>query len=266
MIKRNLAADENYSMYHIEISRKMAEGAAVALLPGSPERAALIAQSLDKPKLLARHRGLEGWLGYLDGTPVISQSTGMGGPSLEIVVQELMKLGVNAFLRVGTTGSIQSDVAIGTIIITEAAVRLDGTSDHYAPKEFPAAADVELTHSLISAAKASGAPYASGLTVSSASFYAGQERYDNATGYVQRAFQGSLAEWQKLGVLNYEMEAAALYTIARASGAKAGCLCGAIANRTKSEEPNRALIAEIEKKAINVALEGLKIYIKNVGL
>ncbi len=256
-----IVEDENYSMYHIEVSRSQIQGARAAIVPGSPERAAEIASRLNEPRLLARHRGLEGWLGILDGHPVVVQSTGMGGPSTEIVMQELMMLGIEVFLRVGTTGSIQPEIPVGTVIVSEAAVRIDGTSDHYAPKEYPAAADIFLTADLIQAADALDVTYASGLTASSATFYAGQERYDSAVGYVPRHFQKSLEEWQRLNVLNYEMEAAAIFTIARAAGVAAGCVCGAIAHRTESEAVDRDMIAQTEDAAIRVALEGLKKYL-----
>jgi len=261
MNRVRIVEDPDYVMYHIELSKAAIKGARCAIVPGSPERAAAIASQLENPVRLAQHRGLEGWLGYLGEFPVVVQSTGMGGPSTEIVIQELMMLGIDVLLRVGTTGSIQPEIPVGTVIISEAAVRLDGSSDHYAPKEYPAAADVALTYNLIEGAKTAGAQWASGVTASSATFYAGQERYDNAAGYVPRHMQGTLEDWQNLNVLNYEMEAGALFTIARASGVRSGCVCGAIAHRVGGEAPHRDKIAETEQKAIDVALAGLRTFL-----
>ena len=260
MERCRIVQDPALRLYHVELSRDMLEGAHFAVTPGAPERAAAIAARLEDPRQLSDHRGLAGYLGRLNGVPVLVQSTGMGGPSTEIVVQELLMLGIDTFLRVGTTGSIQPEVAVGTTIITEAAVRLDGTSDHYLPPAFPAVADLHLTYSLLKAAQSLGMPYACGLTVSSASFYAGQERYDSATGYVPRHLQGSLEEWRRLGVLNYEMEAATLFALARSAGARAGCVCGAIAQRSQSESPARDRIHAIEEQTITVALAGLSAY------
>ena len=108
-----LVEDENLLMYHIEISRNMLEGCHTAIVPGAPERAALIAQSLENPKKIGSHRGLDSWLGYLGKHPVLVTNTGMGGPTLEIVTQELVRLGIDTFLRVGTCGAIQPNIPSG---------------------------------------------------------------------------------------------------------------------------------------------------------
>ena len=266
MSKVRVIEDRTFVHYHTELSRESILDAKTAITPGAPERAKLIAQYLDEPRLAAEHRGLAGWVGLLNGVPVVVQSTGMGGPSTEIVQQELMQLGVENFLRIGTCGSIQPDVPVGTLIVTEAAVRLDGTSDHYAPPMFPAAADIELTWALREAARAAGVVWRSGITASSATFYPGQERYDSATGYVPQSRQGSLKEWQALGVLNFEMEAAALFTIARSAGLRAGCICGAIAHRTASESVHRDVIRKAEEDCAQVAMEALKSFHKRIGV
>ena len=247
----------DYVQYHLTISREMTRGARAAIIPGAPERAELIAQGLQKPRKIGSHRGLDSWLGELEGQPVLVVNTGMGGPTLEIVVQELIQLGVGTFLRIGTTGAIRPEIAVGSLIVTEAAIRLDGTSDHYAPPCYPAAGSVELVVALRQAARRLGRAVHSGLTVSSATFYPGQERYDSAAGYVRRDFQGSLAEWQALGALNYEMEAGALFTICRTMGLHAGCICAAVANRTQSEQVVREVIRKGEEAAAEVGLAAL---------
>ncbi len=249
--------DPNHKQYHIEVSQNLMEGARAAVIPGAPERAALIAQSLDNPKKIASHRGLDSWLGRLNGKPVLVTNTGMGGPTTEIVTQELAQLGVEIFLRIGTTGAIQEHIPVGSLVISEAAIRLDGSSDHYAPSCYPAVADVDMVVALRDATKKAGLPTFSGITVSSATFYPGQERYDNAAGYVQRRFRESVAEWRDLGALNFEMESGTLFTMCRTMGLRAGCICAVVANRTQSEAVVREEILKAEKAATAVGLDAL---------
>jgi len=253
-----IVKDISYKMYHLELSRELSRNAQVAIIPGAPERAALIAASLADPVRVASHRGLDSWVGTLSGKPVLVTNTGMGGPTTEIVVQELAQLGVTTFLRIGTCGAIREDIPVGSLIVTEAAVRLDGTSEHYAPLRYPAVADLDLTLALRNAAQSCGVPVFSGITASSASFYPGQERYDSAGGYVREAFRGSVDEWRALGVLNFEMESGTLFTMCRTMGLKAGCLCAAVANRTQSEAVVRDVIRRSEEAATKAGLLALE--------
>ncbi|WP_443686382.1 phosphorylase family protein, partial [Phascolarctobacterium faecium] len=126
-------------------------------------------------------------------------------------------------------------VELGDLVINKAAVRLDGTSQHYAPLNFPAVASFELTLALQQAAESLSIPYHTGISVSSDTFWPGQERYDSYTGYVRKSLQGSLQEWQALGALNYEMETAALFIVAQSFGLQAASICGVVAKRTDSE-------------------------------
>jgi len=255
--------DKDHVQYHIELSRNLIEGAKVAIIPGAPERAALIASKLYEPKKIASHRGLDSWLGKLGDHKILVTNTGMGGPTTEIVVQELARVGIESFLRIGTTGAIQSHIDVGSLVISEAAIRIDGTSDHYAPPCYPAAANIEMVWALRQAAKTTGIDTHSGITVSSATFYPGQERYDSASGYVHKGFQGSVEEWQALGALNFEMESGTLFTMCRTMGLNAGCICAVVANRMTSEAPVREEILKAEEAATTVGLEDLKVYLKN---
>lgn len=249
--------DMDQVQYHIHLSRRMIGETRAAVIPGAPERAELIASHLDGAKRIASHRGLDSWLGTLADAPVLVTNTGMGGPTTEIVVQELAQLGVDIFLRIGTTGAIRDEIPVGSLIITEAAVRLDGSSDHYAPPPFPAVADIDMVVSLREAARALDVPVFSGLTISSATFYPGQERYDSASGYVHRGLTGSLDEWRALGVLNYEMESGTLFTMCRTMGLRAGCVCAVVANRSQSEMVVRDVIHQAEEAATRVGLSAL---------
>ena len=153
---------------------------------------------------LTSHREYTSCLTQVQNRPVLVCSTGMGGPSTAICLEELARLGIKRVIRVGTTGSIQEGLELGDVVIIKAAVRLEGTSAHYAPLEFPAVADFELTQLLAYAALVESVPHQVGICCSSDTFWPGQERYDSFTGYVLRRFQGSMKEWQQLGVTNYE--------------------------------------------------------------
>ena len=223
-------------LYHVGFAAHALEGATLAVLPGDPGRVEPLAQALGKePHFIATHREYTSWLTYIGTRPVLVCSTGMGGPSVAICLEELARMGITHVIRVGTTGTIQESVALGDVIIDKASVRLDGTSQHYAPPEFPAVASFMVTQALVEAAKAAAAPYHLGIAASSDTFWPGQERYDSFTGYVPRRFQGTMREWQALGVLNYEMETSALFVTAQALGLHAGAVCGVVVKRTDSE-------------------------------
>lgn len=220
---------KSVSCYHLDLDEKKIEGARFAFLPGDPGRVEAIAKTFDpESREIANKREYRTYLGKMNGQSVLVTSTGIGGPSTSIAVDELAQLGVKTFIRIGTTGAIQKRIKVGDVIITSGSVRLDGTSTHYAPIEYPAVAGYEVLHALVEAANTTGISYHIGITASCDTFYPGQERYDSYSGYVIKRFQGSMEEWQKLNVLNYEMESAPLLTIAGALGLQAGCVTGVI--------------------------------------
>ncbi|POY44289.1 uridine phosphorylase [Avibacterium gallinarum] len=243
-------------VFHLGLTKAMLDGAQLAIVPGAPERVERIARLLDNPKFLAATREFTSWLGYLNGKAVVVCSTGIGGPSVSIAVEELAQLGVRTFLRIGTTGAIQPHINVGDILITTGAVRLDGASRHFAPLEYPAVADFTCTSMLHKAAlKNDKAKVHIGITASSDTFYPGQERYDTYTGKIYRHYQGSLKQWQELNVMNYEMESATLFTMCSALGLRAGMVAGAIVNRTQQEIPNEETIHQTEQNAIDIVVK-----------
>ena len=244
----------NREVFHLGLTLDNLCGANLAIVPGDPARVEKIAKLLDKPRFLASHREFTCWLAELDHHPVVICSTGIGGPSTSIAVEELAQLGVRTFLRVGTTGSIQHHIKVGDVVVTTAAVRLDGASLHFAPLEFPAVADFECTTALVNAARAVHAPLHIGITASSDTFYPGQERYDTYSGRVVSALQGSMAQWQAMGVLNYEMESATLLTMCASQGLRAGMVAGVIVNRTQQERPDPQIVQNAEEQAIQVVI------------
>ncbi|MCD4633217.1 uridine phosphorylase, partial [Proteus mirabilis] len=182
-------------VFHLGLTKNDLQGATLAIVPGDPKRVEKIAKLMDNPVHLASLREYTSWRGEIDGKAVIVCSTGIGGPSTSIAVEELAQLGIRTFLRIGTTGAIQEHINVGDILVTTAAVRLDGASLHFAPMEFPAVSDFECMNALYKAAKDNGSTVHVGVTASSDTFYPGQERYDTYTGRVVRRFKGSMKEW-----------------------------------------------------------------------
>jgi len=261
-VEKHYAA-ETEVLYHVGLSRTMLQGAALAILPGDPGRVEPLARALadegTEPQFVGAHREYTSWLTMIEGQRILVISTGMGGPSVAICMEELARLGIRQMLRFGTTGTIQERIELGDVIINKAAVRLDGTSGHYAPESFPAVADMRFTLALADAAEAKGVPHHVGISLSSDTFWPGQERYDSFTGYVPRRFQGSLQEWQALGCLNYEMETGTLFTVASVFGLQAASVCGVVAKRTASEAVAPTEIYDKAfKRMIMVVREGIK--------
>ncbi|PHM36791.1 uridine phosphorylase [Xenorhabdus innexi] len=245
-------------VFHLGITKNDLQGATLAIVPGDPGRVEKIARLMDNPVHLASHREFTTWRAEIDGKPVVVCSTGIGGPSTSIVVEELAQLGVRTFLRIGTTGAIQANINVGDVLVTTAAVRLDGASLHFAPMEFPAVADFECTNALYAAANASGSVTHVGVTASSDTFYPGQERYDTYSGRVVRRFQGSMKEWQEMGVMNFEMESATLLTMCASQGLRAGMVAGVIVNRTQQEIPDVELLKKTERNALGIVVDAAR--------
>ncbi len=252
----------SHQVFHLGITESDLQGATLAIVPGDPARVERIAKLMDNPVHLNSVREYTSWRAEINNTSVIVCSTGIGGPSTSIAVEELSQLGIRTFLRVGTTGAIQPSIEPGNIIVTNGSVRLDGASTHFAPMEFPAVAHFDCTQALVQAAQSSEADYHVGITASSDTFYPGQERYDTRTGYVNRKFRGSMEEWQHLGVLNYEMESATLLTMCAALGLRAGCVAAAIVNRTRDEIPDESKIAGSEATAVGIVVKAAELLLK----
>lgn len=252
------------AMFHLGVEKAMLQGATLAILPGDPARVEKIANQMQGAVFLNSHREFTLYLAYLDNQPVVVCSTGIGGPSTSIAVEELSQLGVTTFLRVGTTGAIQPHIEVGDMVISTAAVRLDGASQHFAPLEFPAVADFDVVYALKTAALQQGAKVHLGVTASSDTFYPGQERYDTSTKRVIRRFQHSMLEWQQMGVMNYEMESATLFTQCASSGFRAGCIAGVLINRNNPQEiPDMAVVAKAEQNAVKIVIAAARLLVNS---
>ena len=200
------------------------------LLPGDPGRSEKIAAYFDEPKLIAHNREYVTYTGKLDGVPVSVTSTGIGGPSAVIALEELIHCGADTFIRVGTSGGMQKDVMGGDVCIANGAIRFEGTSKEYAPIEWPAVADFDVTTALKASADQLGMRSHVGVVQCKDSFY-GQHSPDTMP--VDYELKAKWEAWVKLGCLCSEMESAALFTAAAARGVRAGAVMLVIANQTR---------------------------------
>lgn len=222
-------------MYHLGLAGDA--GARFALLPGDPGRVPQIASLLQDAKQVACNREFRTFAGMLDGERVLVTSTGIGGPSAAIALEELASLGVTTFIRVGTCGGMQTDVQSGDLVVPTAAIRMEGTSREYLPVEFPAAAQFDVTQALVRAAKEQGARVHVGVVQSKDSFY-GQHEPERMP--VGRRLADDWQAWIAGGALASEMECAALFTAGSCLGVRVGAVLTSIWNqeRQKAGLPN----------------------------
>lgn len=247
--------------FHLGLKSRDCRNVTLAILPGDPARVRKIALLMKNPRFLSENREFVAWLAEIDDNVVIICSTGIGGPSTSIVVEELAQLGICTFFRIGTAGAIQSYVEVGSVLIINAAVRCDGASRHYAPLEFPASSDLLCSMALMKAAALVKVKTYCGVSVSSDTFYPGQERYGTYSGRIIRSLRGSMKEWRNMGVMSYEMESATLLTICLSQGLRAGVVVGIVVNRMHKEIPNLSSMYLAENAAIKVGIEGSRIFL-----
>ncbi len=240
--------------YHIRLSREDRLGR-YCILPGDPGRCEAIASFLEDARPVGMNREYNTWTGSLLGEPVSVVSTGIGGPSAAIAMEELREIGVDTFLRVGTCGGIRLDVRSGDVVVATGAVRMDGTSREYAPIEYPAVPDFEVTSALVQGAAALGRPAKTGVVQSKDSFY-GQHAPERMP--VSYELLQKWEAWKRLGVLASEMESAALFTVAAALGVR----CGACFHVIWNQEREQAGLDQTEdhdtSRAIRVGVEAIR--------
>ena len=237
--------------YHVRVSPR--ETKRYVLLPGDPERIEKIAKSWDEYKEVSRHRQYYVISGKYRGVELMAVSTGIGGPAAAIAVEELARTGADTFIRVGSSGAIQEGIEVGDLIISTGAVRMEGTSRQYVSIEYPAVANYEVTIALIEAAEQLGYRYHVGITATTDSFYTGQGR-PGMGGYEQSWMKNILGDLRKAKVMNFEMEAASIFTVAGVYGLRAGAVCAVYAQRITGDFGIKG-----EKEAIDVANEAVKI-------
>lgn len=242
---------EEGKQYHIECKPGDLKGPVI--LPGDPERARRIAETWEEFKEIAAHRQYYSYTGKVHGVPISVTSTGIGTPACEIAITELLNIGCDTFIRVGSTGAIQPGLELGDLIINTAAVKMEGSSKYYVPADYPASAHYEVVLALIEACEVLGFTYHLGVAASSSSFYLGQGR----PGYKDYKISKTdkiVPDLQKMGVMNLEMEASHIFTLGQIYGARTGAICAVYANRVTNEFGTKG-----EKEAITAANYAVKV-------
>lgn len=237
--------------YHIACKR--GDLAPYLLLPGDPDRVLKIASHWEKKKIVAYHREFRSVTGIYNSAPISCLSTGIGAPSAAIAVEEAARIGVNTFIRVGSTGALQKGINPGDLVITVAGYKSEGTSKSYVRTEYPAYASHEVVVALIEACEKLRFRYHVGVTCSADAFYVGEGR-PGFGGYEQSYHKHIISDLVSAGVLNIEMEASALLTIAGLYGLRAGAICTVFDNLQTNEWKVTG-----EKKAGKAASEAIAI-------
>ena len=244
--------------YHLHI--KKGDVGRYVILPGDPKRVPAIAAMLDKAEPVADSREFVTYTGFLDGERVSVTSTGIGGPSASIAMEELVKCGADTFLRMGTCGGIELSVMGGDAVIATGAVRMEGTSREYAPIEFPAVADYDVVSACRQAAINSNFRYHLGIVQCKDSFY-GQHNPELMP--VADQLQKKWEAWKRLGVLASEMESAALFTVASFLRVRCGSVFFVVGNQEREvlgmENPKLHDTSLVQK----LAVDSVRILIEN---
>ena len=253
---------KNYSkdisrQYHIQVAN--GEVGRYVILPGDPKRCKKIAQYFDDSVMIADNREFITYTGTLDGVKVSVTSTGIGGPSAAIAMEELVRCGADTFVRIGTCGGIQPEVKSGAIVVATGAVRMEGTSKEYAPIEYPAVADLMVVNALVSAAKEKDCEFYTGVVQSKDAFYGQHEPEMMPAGY---ELINKWEAWKKLGCLASEMETAALYIVAAKLHVRVGACFLVMANQEREKLGLENPVVHDTDMAVQVAVEAIRKLIK----
>ena len=229
------------------------------ILPGDPGRVPAIAALFDDAKQIAYNREFNVWTGTLLGEKVTACSTGIGGPSASIAMEELHKCGADTFIRTGTCGGIDLNVQSGDVVVATGAIRYEHTSREYAPIEFPAVADFQVTNALVEATKKLGFPLHTGIVQCKDSFYG---QHDPAASPVYYELQQKWESWKRLGVKASEMESAALFVGAAALGCRCGSCFHVVGNQEREAAGLDQKMSEDTSSSVKVSVEALKLLIE----
>ena len=252
----------NYSedkdrQYHIQVAE--GEVGRYVILPGDPKRCEKIAAHFENPRLIADSREYVTYTGYLDGEKVSVTSTGIGGPSAAIAMEELSRGGADTFIRVGTSGGMALEVKSGDVVIASGAIRMEGTSREYAPIEFPAVADVEVTQALIQAARKLGQEYHVGVVQCKDSFYGQHSPETKPVGY---ELLNKWDAWVKCGCLASEMESAALFVVGSWLKLRVGTVLLTMANQERAKKGLPNPVVHDTEAPIQTAVEAIRSLIR----
>ena len=242
--------------FHIQCSQ--GDVGKYCILPGDPGRCKAIAAHFDNPVHIQTNREYVTYTGTLLGETASVVSTGIGGPSAAIAMEELVNLGVHTFIRVGTCGGIRLDVESDDVVVATGAVRMDGTSREYAPIEWPAVPDYQVLTALVQAAQNLNKPWKAGVVQCKDSFYG---QHSPATMPVSYELQEKWQAWKRLGVLASEMESATLFTVAATRGVRCGSVFHVIWNQEREAAGLDQKESHDTSAAIEVGVEALKLLI-----
>ena len=244
---------EDNKQYHIGLGAE--DIGKYVILPGDPKRCEKIAAHFDDAKLVGDNREYITYTGYLNGEKVSVTSTGIGGPSAAIAMQELTKIGAHTFIRVGTCGGMQENIKSGDVVIANAAIRAEGTSKEYAPIEFPAVSTFEVTSALKNASDKLKQKSHVGVVQCKDSFY-GQHEPDKMP--ISYELENKWQAWLRMGTLASEMESAALFTVANYLGVRAGSCFLVVANQEREKKGLENPVVHDTEMAIKVGIEALR--------
>ena len=248
----NYSEDAN-KQYHIQVGK--GDVGRYVILPGDPKRCKKIARYFDDARLIADSREYTTYTGYLDGVKVSVTSTGIGGPSASIAMEELVMSGADTFIRIGTCGGMQLDVKSGDVVIASGAIRMEGTSREYAPIEFPAVADIRVTNALMQAADELEQKYHIGVVQSKDSFYG---QHSPETKPVSYELLSKWEAWKRLGCLASEMESAALFVVASHLKVRAGACFLVMANQEREKEGLDNPVVHDTDMAVQTAVKAIR--------
>jgi uridine phosphorylase len=225
------------------------------ILPGDPKRCKKIAEHFENAKLVADVREYTTYTGYLEGVKVSVTSTGIGGPSAAIAIDELAKCGAHTFIRVGTCGGMQEDVMGGDIVIATGAVRMEGTSREFAPIEYPAVANLDCVNALVDAARSLKVRHHTGVVQCKDSFFGQHEPEIMPVSY---ELENKWQAWLRMGCLASEMESAALFIAGQFLRVRVGSCFLVVANQERAKKGLENKQAHDTELAIKVGVEALR--------
>ncbi|MBQ3104691.1 MAG: uridine phosphorylase [Lachnospiraceae bacterium] len=250
-------SEDPNKQYHIQVGR--GDVGRYVLLPGDPKRCEKIAGYFDDPVLVADSREYVTYTGYLEGVKVSVTSTGIGGPSASIAMEELVRCGADTFVRIGTCGGMQPEVKSGDIVVATGAVRMEGTSKEYAPIEYPAVPALAVTNALAEAAAEKTLSHRIGVHIGVVqckdSFYG---QHEPETKPVSYELENKWEAFKRMGCLASEMESAALFIVADYLRVRAGSCFLVVANQEREKLGLENPVVHDTDLAIQVAVEAVR--------
>ncbi len=250
-------SEDQERQYHIQVAK--GEVGRYVILPGDPKRCEKIAAYFEEPKLIADNREYVTYTGYLDGEKVSVTSTGIGGPSASIAMEELKRVGADTFIRVGTSGGMALDVKSGDLVVATGAIRMEGTSKEYAPVEYPAVPDLTVTNALVKAVGKLNFPCHTGVVQCKDAFYGQHDPMSMPVGY---ELMNKWDAWIKCGCLASEMESAAIFIVGSTLRVRTGTVLLVMANQERAKQGLPNPVVHDTDAPIRTAIEAIRSLIR----